>query len=190
MTLTPHSFFNIVLKIFGLFFLKDVINEIPVVFSTFIRYFTISDSTDSIGILVVSLLVLVFYVVLVLQLLFRTNKIINSLKLDKGFFEPEFSLEQKQEQKLNLTKEDMFTMALVIVGGYTLVEEIPNFCRDFYLYFDQRNSLYGGDAPGWGNIISCAAKILLALLIIGERKRIVDFITGKNKVEMEEDSAE
>lgn len=186
MTLTPRSLFNIVLKIFGLFFLREIINEIPATFTLFVRYFSVSDLQTSIGMLIMSLLILSFYTALVLLLLFKSNSLIDWLKLDKGFFEDEFSFEQPQENKISLTTSEILTIALIITGGYILVDKIPDFCKQAYLFIDERKSFYGTTPPSIANIMATGAKILLALLILGERKRIVQFIENKKSIEADD----
>lgn len=183
MAITPRSLFNIVLKIFGLFFLREIINEIPTTVTVFIRYFTVSDYGPSIAVLLVSLLILAFYTVLALQLLFRTNPIINALKLDKGFSEDEFSFEKQQGDKISLTTTEILMISLIVLGGYILVDEIPSLCKQVYLFIDERKSFYRAPAPSSANILTSIARILLALLIIGERKRIISIIESRKKEE-------
>ncbi len=179
MAITPGSLFNIILKIFGLFFLREIINAIPDTFSVFIQFFAVSELTPSLGMLIVSLLILLFYTFLALQLLFKTNNIIDVLKLDKGFQEHEFNFEEQDQNKYSLPMASILTIALIITGGYILVDEIPDFCKQVYLFFDQRKSFNGHTAPAMSNMLASGTKILLALLILGERKRIVDFIESK-----------
>jgi hypothetical protein len=109
----------------------------------------------------------------------RTNKIIDILKLDQGFFEDEFSFEERQQNKITLTKEEVLKIALIILGGVILVDEIPDFCKMFYLYIDEKKSFYGATAPSISNMVASFAKVLLGLLILGERKRILTFFENK-----------
>ena len=185
MVLTPRSFFNIVLKIFGLFFLREIINEIPATISIFVRYYSTTEAEGSLSLLIISLLILCFYTFLTLQLLFRTNKIIEYLKLDKGFFEHEFTFEQNTQTKIALTPSEVLLIALTIIGGYILVDEIPDFCKHAYMFLDQRKSFYLGTAPSIANLLSSGSKILLALLILGERNKISGFILNKKSEEID-----
>ena len=186
MTITPRSLFNIILKIFGLFFLREIITEIPVAISVFIRYFSASGFETTVGMLIASLIILCFYVFLALQLLFRTNAIIDVLGLEKGFFEHEFSFEERKEHKISLTTTEVLLISLIVIGGYILVNIIPDFCKQVYLFVDMKKSVYVSTAPSVANILASGAKILLALLILGERNSIVDFIEGKKKEESDD----
>ena len=180
MTLTTANIFNTIIKSFGLLFLKDVISEALTTISAFLRYFSNNSGYgDSIWVLFISLAVLALYAILCFQLLFKTAQIITLLKLDKGIEEPELSIEHSKPRTLTLSTTDMLTISLIIIGGYMLVSEIPDFIRITYAYFDTRKSDYSLAAPQMPYVLASAAKILIALLILGERKRIIGFIESR-----------
>jgi hypothetical protein len=58
--------------------------------------------------------------------------------------------------------------------------------RDWGNTNNVEKTIYGGTAPSVSNILASGTKILLGFLILGERKRIVDFIDRKNNEEVEE----
>jgi hypothetical protein len=183
--MTPRTLFNIILKIFGLFFLREIIIAIPATISAFVGYFNSMEMGPTLASLIVSVLVVAFYVFLVLQLVFKTNKFIDYLKLDQGFYEHELSFEQKNELQIGLSASTILTIALIVIGGMLLTEEIPEFCRFVYLYSDQKGGRYAS-AFDMSLIVFSAAKIIIGLLILGERKRIVDFIEERKPADDEE----
>ncbi len=169
--MTPKNLFNIILKIFGLFFLKDVVYFIPQ------WILSIPFETDNFGkgqynkeeILsyVLTFIVAVFYGFVIYQLLFNTNKIIDTLKLDRGFDQQEFSF--------SISSSLILTISLIVIGGIILIDEIPNFFFNIFKYFQMKVT------PGMikldsSYMIISGVKILIGILIIGERKRIVGFI--------------
>ena len=83
--MTARNFFNIVLKIFGLFFLREIINSVPQLISTLFFLFKPENFAEGLFLFVASCLVLTFYIVLTYQLLFRTNNLVDKLKLDRDF---------------------------------------------------------------------------------------------------------
>ena len=89
--MTPRTLFNIILKVFGLFFLREIINIVPQTVSSFFVYFSTSDLGPKVATSIVSVLILIFYIYLVTQLLLKTNKFIDILNLDQGFNEHELS---------------------------------------------------------------------------------------------------
>lgn len=172
--MTPKSLFNLILKIFGLFFLREIVLIIPQLISS-ISFFIQPDNFDnnqysSYGItgFILILLIIAFYCLIIYQLLFKTNSILDKLKLDKGFNQEEFSF--------NLSNSLVLTIALIVIGGVILTEEIPNFCNNVFSYFQEKSLTHGMTKPNYSYIIISAVKIILGLLIIGERKRIVEFV--------------
>lgn len=183
--MTPRNLFNIVLKIFGLFFLREIIYTIPQLISS-IWFLVEPDnfknnqySDYGIGGFVVLLIILVFYCFIIYQLLFKTNNILDKLKLDKGFDQEEFSF--------NLSTSLVVTIALIVIGGVILTEEIPNFCRNVVSYFQEKSMTHGVTKPNFSYIIISAVKIILGLLIIGERKRIVEFAERRQAKKQEKE---
>lgn len=184
--MTPRNLFNIVLKIFGLFFLKEIVFIIPQLISSILFLFQPknfdNNQYSSYGIIgfIVVLLIIAFYSFIIYQLLFNTNKILDKLQLDKGFDREEFSF--------NLSTSLILTIALIVIGGIILMEEIPNFCRNVFTYFQEKSLTRGMTKPNYSYIIVSAVKIILGLLIIGERKRIVEFVEKRQAKKQERET--
>ena len=173
--MTPRTLFNIILKIFGLLCLKEIILTLPQLFYSFI-YFTKNDTFEQ-GLntfLVTSVFVLI-YSIITYHLLFKTNNILSKLKLDHGFNE-EIAFEhevQKEEFSFTVNTFLVLNIAIIVIAGVILVNEIPNFLRYIYLYFQDKRT---EGRPDYSFIIISFIKIIIALLLFGERKRIIEFV--------------
>lgn len=171
--MSPKSLFNIVLKIFGLFLLGDFLNVISQFIST-IPFFSMNDAEiGSSGFLasLVGLSLIAIYIIIAYLLLFKTNYLVEKLKLDKGFSQQQFSFD--------LSREQILLIALIVLGGIILVNEIPGVCRTIFNYFEEKRTFHVVK-PVSSYLIIPVIKILFALLLIGERKRIVGFIERKS----------
>jgi hypothetical protein len=179
--MTPRSLFNIVLKIFGLFFLKDIIETLPQFISTILFMFK-SDSLNlggSIAIFVGTTFILAFYIFVTYLLFFKTNRFIDKLKLDRGFIQEEFSFQ--------ISQASILTIVLIAIGGMILANEIPNFCKALYQYIQLRSiQRYSGDKTDISYAIITGVKIILGFLILGERKRIVEFAETRQRKNIDE----
>ena len=172
--MTPRNLFNIILKIFGLFFLREIVFIIPQLISS-ISYFTKSDSAGDVqfsskGMIffILTLVSIAFYFFIIYQLLFKTNKIVDNLKLDQGFNQEEFSF--------NISTSLVLTIALIVTGGVILTNEIPNLCKNIFAYFQEKSLTHGMTKPNFSYTIISAVKIIIGLLLLGERKRVVEFV--------------
>jgi hypothetical protein len=67
-----------------------------------------------------------------------------------------------------------------------LINEIPNFCNAVYQYIQQKIiQSHSGTKPSVSYLILHGVKIVLALLILGERRRIAAFAESKPIVEVD-----
>ncbi len=158
--------------------MREIIYLIPQLVST-IPFLTKSDNfgeaqntNDGLLSFIVTLAIIAFYIFIIYQLLFKANNIVDKLKLDKGFNQEEFSF--------NISSSLVLTIALIVIGGVILTNEIPNLCRNIFSYFQEKSLTHGIAKPNYSYIIISATKIIIGLLIIGERKRIVEFVENRN----------
>lgn len=170
--MTPRSLFLIVLKIFGILMLKNLI----IAFLTLLSFAgALSLASATWWNFAVELIVVVFLLACIYFLLFRTAKVLDLLRLDQGFSEKQFSLD--------LSMTDLLAIALIVAGVVILVIAIPDFCHAVTGYLSLRRLAMNGHMTALSTVIYSGVKILLGLLIIGERKRIVAFITKKETKE-------
>ena len=123
--MTARSLFNIILKIFGLFFLREIINTVPEILVSFWGVTKSDFNGEALWLFIFSIVIVIFYGIIVYNLLFNTNQILDKLKLDQGFNEPEFSL--------SISSSAIITIALIVIGGVMLINEIPDLCQRIYL---------------------------------------------------------
>ena len=60
--------------------------------------------------------------------------------------------------------------------GIILTNEIPNLCKHLFSYFQIKRLTHGMTKPDFSYTIIATVKIITGLLLIGERKRILEFI--------------
>lgn len=175
--MSPRSFFLIVLKILGLYFLKNTLGVIVQFVTTILFIFRENSSDQDYIILVVSLLSATCYLLLTYLLIVKTGKLIDALQLEKGFTEHHFAFNWKPNTILTITA--------IIIGGLLLTIEIPNLIKQIYFYF-QYNSLenYIENKTNITNLIGSSVKIIIGLLLIGERSRIVQWMLNTNDKDM------
>jgi hypothetical protein len=170
--MTPKSFFNIILKIFGLFFLREIINSIPQIISGLILLFTPEQFTEGLILISGAALVLVFYIIMTYQLLFKTKVWVRRLKLDRDFNDEIFSFK--------IPIENVFKISIIITAAIILLKEIPYLFNDLFSIIQERKYSKGITKPDYSYVIISVVKIILAALLIGERKRIVEFMIAKS----------
>ncbi|HEX2847015.1 MAG TPA: hypothetical protein VHN59_10740 [Chitinophagaceae bacterium] len=104
--------------------------------------------------------------------IFKTEVLIDKFGLDKGFAEPSF--------QFKIDVSSILQMALIITATIILVWEIPSLGKNiFYVWQQSRMGFLNPEGANWSPIIISVIRIILALLLIGERKRILSLLENK-----------
>lgn len=163
------TFWKILIKIIGLWILLSCVSLIPKFFSTL--SFTNGDlNTKSLMILWAVLLVAIIVYILVIRLfLFKTDWLIEKLKLEKNFTEDRIDL--------NIKTITLLTIAIIVTGGLILVESLPSFGSGLIDYYEQKNALNEYHDTSW--LVYHFIKIILAYLLLTNAKKLASFIEKK-----------
>lgn len=149
---------------------------VPQSISAISMFFSGADnSNDAVDYILVSGLMLltvgIFFLILYFCV-FRTDLIIDKLRLDKNFTE--------EKIELNIHRSSVLTIALTVVGILVLIEAIPNLCKNIFSFVQQKSVMFiKGPDSGW--IIFYAVKVLLGYILLTNSRMIVNFIERKRK---------
>ncbi|WP_420322172.1 hypothetical protein [Flagellimonas sp.] len=179
--MTKRDFFRIIIKVFALYLLLIVLfNFIP----TNISYLTFEQSIWPILIILGSA---VFLVLLFMVLLRKSDTIIDVLKLDKGFDDDRIEFG-------SLSSLEIVKIALVFIGGFLILDYLPEFLHYCYLGFKKEISATGlslFEASGLGGFqdysrwFISGLNILLGYLILSNlgkfSKYLVNLRASKNQ---------
>jgi len=107
-------------------------------------------------------------------LFFKTDILIDKLKLDRGFTQDNFPL--------NIHRSTVLSIVIIIIGGLLIADNIPLLCRSVYLYFQSKSV---SDAlfkrPDYSYMIIYSVKILVGLILTGNHQLLVNYIERKRK---------
>lgn len=165
--MTPRSLFNIILKVLGILFLKEILIFIPQLFAIF----SAAHFSEFILSAITSVSIMLVYIFICYLLIFKTDFLINKLQLYKGFdgdFIP-----------LNIHHSTILSIAIIAIGGLILVNEIPNLCTQLFEYFRLKKEGYTEAKISYS--VLAVSKILIGLLLIIYQRHIVNLIEYKRK---------
>lgn len=168
--MTAKTLFNIILKVLGIFFIKDFLEIIPQLLAPIMYWTAPGQSADAIWTLLSTLVILCAYGVTSYYLIFRTEWVIDKLKLDKGI--------DREAIPLNIHRSTVLSISIIVIGGLLVVEEIPNFCRLLYSYFQEQRMSHGMTHPNIAYSIASGIKIVIGLSLMSSQRRIVSWIEG------------
>jgi len=166
--MTIRAFWNILLKILGIYLVVQGVNVIAPYIGAFA---TVTSTEDSIYYIAVTLSVLVAYFFILWLFVFKTSWIIDKLQLEKGF----------EEERIDLKNDSaaIMTIAVIVIGGIMFIESLPELSRELSLFI-KREEIPFQENPNIGWTIFFVAKAILGYLLMTNCKPIVAFISRKS----------
>lgn len=167
--MTKRDFFRLIIKIYGLYSLVlSLFTFIPQNITNVVIY---REQTGVRLIIITSifLVLALFYI-----LLFKTDYIINKLELDKGFDDDMIVLG-------NFNNEQIFKLAIILIGGFLIVDYFPNFVFEVVNIFKMKLSnipIIGNEVDYFHFSVSII-NIVLGLIFISNYKSISTFLDKK-----------
>jgi len=166
--MTLKILFNIILKVFGMLFLKDIFEIVTQLLPNIIYLVNPLMASQAAVTIVLFLLYIFVYALMAFYLIARTDYVIQKLKLDKDF--------QGEPFQFNMHRSTVLAISLIVIGGLLIVEGIPTFLGQLYSYYQQTRDRYRQADPTMSYMIVSGSKILIGFLIIAEKKWIINFI--------------
>lgn len=173
--MTIRTFWNILLKILGIWLILAGMGVIPQFIWAFTAFFNSPKGSTMMGIIAMAVLLLVtaaMFVFILWLFVFRSHWIIKKLKLDKGF--------DDEKIDLNLKLNTALTIVIIVIGGLMFADSLPQLLRNIYSGYIQ-NDLVRKD-PVTALIILYLVKTIIGYLLMTNSRSIIGFITKHNKI--------
>jgi hypothetical protein len=165
--MTPKTLFTIILKIIGLFFIRDLLLSLPQLLS-FILFLKNGETLEAVWNLISGGIFILLELLICYYLIFKTDWIIHRLKLTAGF--------DQEIVPFNMHRSTILSIAIILIGGLILVDEIPNLCRGVFTYIEERRMNYSELNKEVPYIVLSVVKIIIGILILTENRRLVSLI--------------
>ena len=118
--MTKKDFFRVIIKLYGLYWLVNNIFSISQ-----ITYFYAGSSND-VSTWIYSVGILTFSIIIFVLLIVGADKIIQWLKLDKGFDDDRIEFH-------NFNIQNILMLAMILIGATMIVDNIGTFLNQLYL---------------------------------------------------------
>lgn len=164
----PRSLFNLILKVIGIFFIRDILEACSHTLSALIYVPQYSTPREALFNVAVSLPPVFLYTLLAWFFIFRSERVVNLLRLDRNFTD--------KTVFLNIERHMLLTAAVIIAGAWILVNEIPEFFRHAVYYYQERKIYVRMARPDISYIIMSVVKIAIGLLLIIFNNSIVNVV--------------
>jgi len=171
--MTPGSLLNLVLKILGIFFIRDVLEAVSQFVSVLVYFPLYGFRGEAVKSLTVASVSLFLYTLLSWILIFRTDKLVRLLRLDS-----------RLPAQLGFTvihRSGILKIAIIFLGLWILVSEIPEAVRQV-IYYLQEVRLYTRMAhPDLSYLFMAGARIVFGLALVIWNRRIAHIIEVKRR---------
>ena len=167
--MTIRSVYFLVFRVFGLFLVKDILMVIPYLVSPVLIYFDSDFKSESLLSLILPFIVICILILVSWFFLFRPHKILDKINLEAE--------ELNEPLTVSISAKSVILVSIIVTTGLLFLEEIPNFFKLLYQYYDESQIKFSEKKPSLLFLLISFVKILLGLLVFGERKRIVEFIS-------------
>jgi hypothetical protein len=173
--MTPRTLFIIILRVLGILSLQDLFFSVPELLRVLLSFGKLYGLGDGFIMLFVSLLSVALNLAVSYILIFKAPQLANKLKLDSGINEPIL--------QLNISLPSILRIAIIITAFLLLLYEIPNLVRLIYLGIQQREVTMLRADVDWSPAFFSGVRIIIGFLLIGERRRILDFLSRNSEDE-------
>jgi hypothetical protein len=146
-------------------------------------YTIIGENTKGQAILygIVGVLLPALILILILWLcFFKTDWLIDKLKLEKGIAEKEI--------QLNFHRSTILTVVVITIGGLTFIDSLPILCKQVFDYYKQTKLLDAAfyQHPNTAYIILYSVKTFIGYFLMTNSRMIVNVIELRRKKSMKE----
>lgn len=176
--MSVRSLFDVILKVLGIFFIRDILEAFSRSLSVLVYFPQYSSEKEAFFNLGVTIPPLVLYTLFCWLLIFRTQNLMRFLRIEKNVGEEPVSLD--------IQRSTVLTVAVVLTGGLLLVNEIPEFFRLAVYYYQERILYDRMVRPDFSYPVMSLIKILIGLALIIWHTPFVHLIEAisKNRVQL------
>lgn len=166
------TFWKILIKIIGLWILFGCISLIPQFFSTLSFTNGFLNVKSLIPIWLMLFASILAYAFVIRLFLFKTDWIIEKLKLEKNFTEERIDIK--------ISSTEILTISIIIIGGLIIVESLPLFFSRLIDFFQQKSQLKEYHETSW--LVYYFVKLIIGYLLVTNGKKLAKYL-AKNITE-------
>ncbi len=172
-TVTPRTFWTIFLKIFGLYIIWQALVILPSLFASVI-YIGSQDKLSLFTLCSGLVFLVCFFIAIIRYCIFRTDPLIELLRLEKGFAD--------EQIEVNLHRSSLLKIAIIVLGGLMLADGLPLLCFNIFSYFQYAHAYNGfGQNRVSPYLVSNLLKVFFGYFMVTDSRMIVNFIERKRK---------
>lgn len=167
-----ETFWKTIIKLFGIWFL---IGGLSTTLQSIQVFSYINGDLNIEAVIYTTLWIIgsiVIYSIIIRLFLFKTDWIIKNLKLSQNYSEDKIDI--------NIKSSSVITISIIIIGGMTVVDSVPNLLSEILKFLQQKILLK--DYPKFNWIIFELLKCILGYLLVTKSKMITKYIENESNI--------
>lgn len=168
-----RNLINLILKIFGVFFIKHILDGVARIISVIIffpQYASHREAWFNLGVALPPVILHIFFVWL---LLFRTAAVVRFFRLDAGLSD--------QPVPIRLHRSVFLSIAAILAGGWLIISAVPELFRELFFYYQERRMYTRMSRPDLSYVVLSFSKLLIGIILIILNRRIANLIEAKRR---------
>lgn len=167
--------FNIILKVIGIFFVKELLLLLPQLLSAFV-YLTEGARIGGWFILFSVIITIAIYLLIIFYFVLDTDVVIDRFELTKGI--------EEENLAINVHRSTVLNIVILLVGIVMIVTVLPSFLQSVFTYFQEKrlaDGLFSEQRPNASRMILYGSELLLAIIIVVYKNVLVNYIELKRR---------
>jgi hypothetical protein len=177
--MTPRTFWAILIKIMGVYTVLESLFAIPQFLITINYFFTSSTSHEGSPVILYMIcyltITICIYVLVIRYAIFKTDWVIDKLKLDTGY--------EDERLEFNIHRSTLLKIVIMVTGGWLLIDNFPALCNQLLNYFKRRDEYEGAfrPNPASGYIIIYSLKTVIGYFMLTCSRMIINFMEVRRR---------
>jgi len=175
--MTPRDLFTVILKIVSIYLIVEGFVLLPQMFFAIYQYGRMMADSSQVDILEAGFFIVLaigIYILVLRFCLFRTDWLVDKLRLDKGFSEEKF--------EINIHRSTILKIAVIVIGAIMVIDSLPLLCKQTVSYIQMSHSytqFIDNRSSGW--MVYYFVKFVVGFCLVSASRPIVNLIELKRK---------
>ncbi len=169
--MTVRNLLNLILKIIGILFIRDMLSMLPQLLLSFVIYKVPETFQQGIMNFGLSAIMILAYALVARLFIFKSDKIIDFLRLDQDF--------EEEKLEIKMHRSTILSIVIIIIGGLMVAEGIPKLCIGVYEYNLHKRYSLGVTYYSNAKLYIAIATVSIGVLLMTLQQRLVNLIEIK-----------
>lgn len=169
--MTIRNLLNIILKVIGILFIRDLLGLLPQLLSAFVFFSNPNEFQEGTMVIALSGIMVLTYLIIARLFIFKTESLINWLRLDHDF--------EEEKLVMQMHRSTILSISIIVIGGLMVAEGLPRLIESLSESSLKSYYSFGKEYNNNSKLYGSIATVFIGVLLMGLQQRIVNLIELK-----------